>query len=259
MKPSLLILWIMITALSVGNLPFVIADESRKSQEEAAPADTKDAQQRQQTQQQKEEFPRDELVASVIVSYLRGADQCIRGNEELPLAVFAPVSQIGRTLQEQPSLYWYLPNLTPCSVILTVIDGRPGKPLLEATLSPSQSPGVQSVHLADYGLRLSSGVRYQWSISLVPDLDDRSKDYTVSGLIERVEPSAQFRATLAQAEQTDRPTLFAEAGFWYDALAAASDLLEEAPQNPTYRQQRAALLQQVEPLKDVAASEMGKE
>jgi hypothetical protein len=50
------------------------------------------------------------------------------------------------------------------------------------------------------------------------------------------------------------PHLYAEAGLWYDALAATSDLIDAAPHDVGLRQRRAALLEQVE-LPDIAAED----
>ena len=50
---------------------------------------------------------------------------------------------------------------------------------------------------------------------------------------------------LAEAGKADLPSLGAEAGFWYDALSALSELIEATPQDPTLRKHRAAMLAQV--------------
>jgi hypothetical protein len=101
------------------------------------------------------DIPDDDLIASITVAYPRGATECLPGpgNEHvsLPLAALVPADQVGRTRQEQPSLQWYLPSVTPCPVMLTVIDDRPGKPLLEVTLPPPRSLGVQRVRWGRLG------------------------------------------------------------------------------------------------------------
>jgi hypothetical protein len=262
-------LCIVLAGFSRGGLSLSIAADSHDGQEQSPPETARGGQQQKGAEQELPSrdnqtttgFPEDELMASITVVYVRGANACFpeshagEGNGALPLAILAPANWIGRTLHEQPSLHWYLPSLTPCPIVFTVIDGRPGKPLLEVTLPPPRSPGVQRVRLADYGLRLSPGGRYQWSISLVPDLNDRSKDLTVSGIIERGTPSAPHDAQLAHADEAAFPTRAAEAGLWYDALTALSERIEAAPADPAPRQQRAALLEQVEELRGIGAQE----
>jgi hypothetical protein len=160
------------------------------------------------------------------------------------LSALAP-DHTGLTIQEQPSLYWYLSKPTTYPVEFTIIDDRAVQPLVERRLSGSLQPGVQRVRLAEYGLRLSVGVLYRWSVALVVDPDNRSRDVIAGGVIERIAPPTELRAKLARAGKTRAPYLYAEAGLWYDALAAISDLIDAAPNDQVLRQERASLLEQV--------------
>ena len=45
--------------------------------------------------------------------------------------------------------------------------------------------------------------------------------------------------------KTNAVQVYAEAGLWYDAIMAISELIEADPTNAELRQQRAALLEQV--------------
>ena len=160
------------------------------------------------------------------------------------LSALAP-DHTGLTIQEQPSLYWYLSKPTTYPVEFTIIDDRAIQPLIERRLSGSLQPGMQRVRLAEYGLRLSVGVLYRWSVALVVDPDNRSRDVIAGGAIERITPPTELRAKLARAGKTRAPYLYAEAGLWYDALAAISDLIDAAPNDQVLRQERASLLEQV--------------
>jgi hypothetical protein len=160
------------------------------------------------------------------------------------LSALAP-DHTGLTIQEQPSLYWYLSKPTSYPIEFTIIDDRAIQPLIERRLSGSLQPGMQRVRLAEYGLRLSVGVLYRWSIALVVDPDNRSRDVIAGGAIERIAPPTELRAKLARAGKTRAPYLYAEAGLWYDALAAISDLIDAAPNAQVLRQERASLLEQV--------------
>ncbi len=170
-----------------------------------------------------------------------------RGSEhELPmLAVLAP-DHTGLTVQEQPSLYWYLSKSTTYPIELTIIDHQTIQPLLEIRLKGLLQPGVQRVRLADHGVHLSPGVPYRWFVALVVDPENRSKDVIAGGAIERTEFPAALRAKLAQAGKAEAPHLYAAEGLWYDALTAISDLMDAAPLDPVPRKQRASLLKQVD-------------
>jgi hypothetical protein len=160
------------------------------------------------------------------------------------LSVLAP-DHTGLTVQEQPSLYWYLSKPTTYPIELTIIDDRAIKPLLETRISGPVQPGMQRVRLADYGVRLSPGVPYRWSVALVVDPENRSKDIIAGGAIERIALPEAVRAKLTRAGKTQTPYIYAEAGLWYDAMTAISDLIDAAPNDRVHRQQRASLLEQV--------------
>ena len=125
------------------------------------------------------------------------------GLEMMPmLSVLAP-DHTGLTVQEQPSLYWYLSESTTYPVELTIIDDQSIQPLVETRISGPLQPGVQRVRLADYGMRLSLGVPYRWSVALVVDPDSRSRDIIAGGVIERIAlPEAAPHATGWRGEDT---------------------------------------------------------
>lgn len=176
------------------------------------------------------------------------------GEADLPSpSVLAP-EHVGLTGEEQPSLYWFLPKSTSLLVEVTVIEAQAIKPLLEMRLAAPLTPGVHRLRLGDHGVRLVPGVQYQWFVALVRDPDYRSKDILAGGGIERIELPEALRTRLLRAGKIELPNLYAEAGIWYDAVAAISDLIESRPDDPVLRGQRAALLDQVG-LQEVAGYE----
>jgi hypothetical protein len=179
-------------------------------------------------------------------------------NTTLTLSVLAPADHVGLTAQEQPSLYWYLSAATNCQVEVTLTAGQVVEPLLDLRLNPPANPGVQRVRLADHGVRLAPGVQYQWAVALIPDPDHRSKDIVAAGGIRRIEETEALHAELAQADTGTVAAIYAEAGLWYDAVAATSELIATAPQDAALRTQRAALLEQVR-LSEVAAYDRGRD
>jgi len=151
----------------------------------------------------------------------------------------------GFTTKEQPSLYWFISNSTSLPVELTVMDPQGVEPILETRISAPVQAGVHRIRLSDYNVRLAPGAAYRWFVTVVPDADRRSKDILAGGAIERIEVSAELKAKLAQANKSDLPSIYAEAGLWYDTVAAISELIEAAPQDEALRQQRTALFSQV--------------
>jgi hypothetical protein len=196
-------------------------------------------------------------------SVARRIEAGTRGTEDAvpSLFVLAPDGHVGLTLQEQPSLYWYLSKDSKYPVEVTLIDSQGINPLIETELSPPLQAGVQRIRLVDYEVRLAPKERYQWSVALIPDPQNRSQDVLSSGFIERIESNALPAANREQlklikkANPTDKPRIYAEVGLWYDALSTLGDLIDTPPKGITpqeLRQQRAALLEQVN-LEEVAA------
>ena len=65
------------------------------------------------------------------------------------------------------------------------------------------------------------------------------------GIIERVDPVESLMLRPHCADPMDAVCMYAQNGLWYDAVAAASELIEFAPQDCSLRRKRAFLLQQV--------------
>ena len=160
------------------------------------------------------------------------------------LTVLAP-DHSALTVSEQPSLFWFISSTTSLPIEVTVMDLRTTQPVLETRLTPPAAPGVQRIRLADHAVRLEPGVPYRWFVTIVPNSDRRSRDILAGGAIERVVSPEGLAAKLAQARKDETASLYAEAGVWYDALAAISDLIDGAPNDAVLRKQRATLLAQV--------------
>ena len=176
-----------------------------------------------------------------------------RGLQTLPtLAVLTPKDHTGLTVQEQPVLYWYLSQETQHPVDLILTDRQSVKPLLETRLHPPLQPGIQLVRLADYNIRLAPGVAYKWSVSLITDPTQHSRDIVTAGTIARIEPPDELRRQLGQADKRTSARLYGTAGLWYDTIATLSELIDALPQDTLLRQQRATLLDQ-EVLTEAAA------
>ena len=160
------------------------------------------------------------------------------------LSVLTP-EDTGLTIHDQPALCWFLPQPSRYPLELTVIDDHSVEPLLERTLPNPRRLGVQRTRLADFKLRLESGVVYRWYVSIVPDPDRRSRDLVAWGQIERVDAPAGLAERLRQAGPEQAARVYAEGGLWYDALDALETRIDESADPAPYVRQRSALLEQV--------------
>lgn len=176
------------------------------------------------------------------------------GPEAVALDVLAP-DEVGITTQEQPSLFWFQSKPANARFELTLLQDNKVKPIVDVQVDRATKAGVQRLKLSDQSVKLTPGVEYQWVVALITDPDNRSKDLVASGVIKLTEPSVDLKEKLAKADAASLPAIYAEAGIWYDALAALSDQIDASPDNQTLRQSRADLLRQVG-LKTAADAEL---
>jgi hypothetical protein len=154
---------------------------------------------------------------------------------------------VGYTMSGSPTLYWYLSERAtgPVKFELTLIDEKSIDPLVDRQFAAPATPGLQRIRLADFGVTLEPGEEYQWSISVVPDAEDRSKDLVSSGWIERVPEPEGFSERLAAAGPSGAAAVYGAEGLWYDLLAVTCEKLAQHPDDAGSRAQLAGLLAQV--------------
>lgn len=173
-----------------------------------------------------------------------GGTRGIEAGETPSLYALAP-DHVGLTGSEQPTLSWYMSKPTTMRFEFLLIDEEGIEPLLEITLDSKElKAGIQGINLADYGVKLKPGEKYQWSVALVPDAKHRSSDITSGGMIERQDATNSVADRLAKASSQEDAFIYAEEGYWYDAVSELSDLIEKTPDNEILKQQRAVLLKQ---------------
>lgn len=155
-----------------------------------------------------------------------------------PLAL-AP-GHVGLTISASPSLFWHIDSVPTqgVAVVFTIRDDTSIDPLAEITLPSFSRAGIQRLRLVEHAIKLEPNVEYMWSIALVADADQPSKDIISSGFIRRVS-----RPKALSTESRDGLE-FAQAGIWYDALEALSDDVDEHPNDRRARFLRSSLLRE---------------
>jgi hypothetical protein len=179
------------------------------------------------------------------------------GDEGMSLYVLAP-DHVGLTVQEQPTLYWFISKLTQHPLEAKIIEDLAVKPILKTQIPLLSRAGIHSIRLADYNVRLLPNREYWWFVAVVPDTDHRSKDILAGGLVKHIVPPGTLQTKLGQTVKNELFKIYAEEGLWYDAVRAISDLIEAAPNDIHLRKQRASLLEQVG-LSKIAAYDRGQE
>ncbi len=171
------------------------------------------------------------------------------GGDKLPsIYVLAP-RHTALTTQAQPALFWYQTGPATSEFELTVTEPRKAQPLLKLRAGAKQEEGIHSLSLARQIITLVPGASYQWSVALIPDPANRSKDVIASGTIQRVEAPAALTAQTAKASPAERAAIYAGSGYWYDALQSISLAIaseKDAARKTQLTASRSALLAQAD-------------
>lgn len=160
-----------------------------------------------------------------------------------PAVTVLTPDHLALTISERPTLLWYLSAPTTARIEVVLVDPRRSAPLLE-TAASGERAGIHAVRLGDAGVRLEPGVAYEWSVAVVVDPAQRSRDVVTTGAVMRVAPSPAVSAALTGATPERRAAALAAAGIWYDALATLTEALAARPDDADLRGRRLAILEQ---------------
>jgi len=148
---------------------------------------------------------------------------CIAPDESLMALI--PQSNYGLTQSAYPTFYFYLPPTTAEHLKFVLLNEATNELVYEGQFGIQEGAGIAGVSLPDNGIQqpLVAGESYVWYVSVTCDPTDPSADVVTEGLIARV--ASQVDTT--DADMTELPALYAEAGLWFDALAASAALKQD--------------------------------
>src|SRR5919202_6983623 len=109
-----------------------------------------------------------------------------------PLMALLPSSHFGATVAEYPSFFVYMPALSPQRAPLPVefvLEDKSGNEIYKASFKTSGKPGIVTLTLPTQAglLPLEVGQDYKWSLSVICQSDDQSKDVTVGEWVRRID------------------------------------------------------------------------
>jgi Domain of Unknown Function (DUF928) len=165
--------------------------------------------------------------------------------DRIPVVYVLVPDHVGQTTSAQPSLFWFIDRVPDPSahVEFTLLADGEVDPVVEKQLAPPDRTGIHRIRLADLGVKLEPGKEYEWSVAVVMDPGNPSRDVVATGWIDRVE-RPELKARL-DSSGGDAVYVFAEEGLWYDALGQIGDDIDRAPNDKNLRDMRASLLEQV--------------
>ena len=149
-----------------------------------------------------------------------------RGSAGAALPTIEPVSpdaHSGLTTSPSPTLYYYISQPVSLPVKLTISAPNQARPLVETNLPPVRGAGLQALRLSDYRVQLQPNIPYTWSVSVVVDPRSPSNDVVASATVTRVALDPAVENAARAATPLHRAVVYAQAGIFYDAVAAAAE------------------------------------
>ena len=140
------------------------------------------------------------------------------------LTILAPTTHVGQTTLSHPTFAWLVPDEQPTPMEFTLYE-------FDANADPTQlaykhelqsSPGIMKLSLPQQLPGLTVGKRYLWQIETLCNRNHPSRNLLARAEIEVVQMPRTLKTALSdRREYSQKATLYAEAGIWYDALREA--------------------------------------
>jgi hypothetical protein len=162
-----------------------------------------------------------------------------------PLITLLAPAHLARTTSKNPRLFWHIDRVPDVGAFYLTISTVHGEESIveNLALAPPTKSGIQGIDLATLEVKVGKNEEYRWSIAhrLNPEAAPSTFAF---GWIVGVEPDAQTRARLASAPSGEKPDVLARDGYWYDALQATVELVEQYPLDHRTQAALDALLEQ---------------
>ncbi len=171
-------------------------------------------------------------------------------NENSPLIVLSPQSNVATTVSDQPTLFWYVPKTQAKSAEFLLSDNG-GQIVYQTTLALKGIPGVVKLSLPKT-VALKTGEKYAWTFGLKCNSDNEAPQVWVGGDIERTVLNSAQKAQLAAAkEPLKQAEVYAQAGIWQETISILAQLRHDRPGDRDVNRAWKELLESVD-LKDIA-------
>jgi len=165
---------------------------------------------------------------------------------QLSLTALMPKNKIGRTVSDYPTFFFYLPP-TDAELAELILEDESGNQIYQQDLTIKNLSGVIGVSIpANTNVPpLEVGKNYTWKFTVVCDPEDRSSDQLETGIVRRVELTADILSQLDAADPRQKTVIYAENGIWQDALGTLAVARRANPNNTDLADDWESLLDSV--------------
>jgi len=173
----------------------------------------------------------------------------LRANLETPL-ILVPLSGIGTTVADYPTLFWYIPKSQAWGIELSWRDSNDeevystkyafthyteeGFNGYEQHIAVG-TPGIMSFTLPGVATQpsllppLEIGQKYHWILVIICEPKDAGSHKYIGGVVERVQLNPLDERFLAQATSEERLAFYVKKRIWYETVATLMQLRRERP------------------------------
>jgi len=159
------------------------------------------------------------------------------------LTAVVPGSHIGLSQSDRPNLYVYIPATTAQTLEFSLFDQEMNG-IYQVSVPVSQT-GLVRIGLPDTAPSLAPDQPYYWTVALVCNPSDRMEDWVVGGWVEHTLENPSSPQALETVTALEKVSLYAQAGFWYDALNLLVELQRSQPNNQAVATSWTELMQSV--------------
>jgi Domain of Unknown Function (DUF928) len=181
---------------------------------------------------------------------------CIAPNQAL--IALKPSGTIGLTLEAHPAIWIDLPPNTAERISLSLLTETRTLVYEDVTFPVPDTAGPVALQLPQEQLPLEIGQRYEWIVELECDLNNASKNLSVSGWVKRIEPDPQLQQELDAAENPlEQAEVYASHGIWYETLSIVAAQQQANPKDAQVMAAWRSLLEWIdlEPAARMSSSE----
>lgn len=154
----------------------------------------------------------------------------------------------GMTASKHPTLWFYMPYtknaVSQVSFELSLPSER-NRIVYKTLIKLPQQPGFIDVPLPQTIPPLAINKFYKWELGVSPNCPTNSYVY-VNGWIQRVNIDSGLSKKINQATPAQQAVLYAEKGFWYDALTILAQLHRTKPQDSSIAEDWTNLMNSVD-------------
>jgi hypothetical protein len=155
----------------------------------------------------------------------------------------------GLTAKEHPTLLFYSPyaqsSISKIDFILRDRDNSADRLVYQQSIKSPTQPGIIDITLPETSEPLVVDKFYQWELKLTVKKSIGTREVSVKGWIQKADLDPKLSDSIDRATPARQAELYAENGFWYDALSTLAQLRRERSQDLAIRQDWKNILKSV--------------